>query len=84
MPFKTFTAEALREFEHHFPGSGFVRKNAVGVGSVSGPAAVVAVTIIRRNPARTGRHYYFGEFHTDVKRVIGIGPLTVNDDHGSD
>ncbi len=24
--FKTFTAEALREFEHHFPGSGFVRK----------------------------------------------------------
>ncbi len=36
--FKTFTAEALREFEHHFPGSGFVRKT-VGVGSVSGPAA---------------------------------------------
>lgn len=26
VPFKTFTAEALREFEHHFPGSGFVRK----------------------------------------------------------
>ncbi|EBQ2879041.1 cobalamin biosynthesis protein CbiG, partial [Salmonella enterica subsp. enterica serovar Infantis] len=38
VPFKTFTAEALREFEHHFPGSGFVRKT-VGVGSVSGPAA---------------------------------------------
>ncbi|MED5645239.1 cobalamin biosynthesis protein, partial [Enterobacter bugandensis] len=30
--------DALREHEHHFPASSFVRKT-VGVGSVSGPAA---------------------------------------------
>lgn len=38
VPFETFTADALREHEHHFPASSFVR-NTVGVGSVSGPAA---------------------------------------------
>lgn len=38
VPFATFTADALREHEHRFPASPFVRQ-AVGVGSVSGPAA---------------------------------------------
>lgn len=38
VPFETFTADALREHEHHFPASSFVRQT-VGVGSVSGPAA---------------------------------------------
>ena len=38
VPFETFPADALREHEHHFPASSFVRKT-VGVGSVSGPAA---------------------------------------------
>jgi cobalt-precorrin 5A hydrolase len=38
VPFETFTADALREHEHHFPASPFVRQT-VGVGSVSGPAA---------------------------------------------
>lgn len=38
VPFHTFSAEALREHEHHFPVSDFVKKTA-GVGSVSGPAA---------------------------------------------
>ncbi len=30
-------------------------------------------SIVRRNPARTGRHYYFGSF-TLMLSVIGIGP----------
>ncbi|ABV11962.1 TPA: cobalt-precorrin 5A hydrolase [Citrobacter koseri] len=38
VPFETFTADALREHEHRFPASRFVRQT-VGVGSVSGPAA---------------------------------------------
>ncbi|MBO4149218.1 cobalt-precorrin 5A hydrolase [Enterobacter ludwigii] len=38
VPFETFTADALREHEHRFPASSFVRQT-VGVGSVSGPAA---------------------------------------------
>lgn len=38
VPFHTFTADVLREHEHHFPASPFVRKTA-GVGSVSGPTA---------------------------------------------
>ncbi|MBJ9515868.1 cobalt-precorrin 5A hydrolase [Citrobacter portucalensis] len=38
VPFETFTADALREHEHRFPASSFVRKT-VGTGSVSGPAA---------------------------------------------
>ncbi|MGY5956373.1 cobalt-precorrin 5A hydrolase [Kosakonia sp. BK9b] len=38
VPFEVFTAEALRQHEHHFPASDFVRQ-AAGVGSVSGPAA---------------------------------------------
>lgn len=38
VPFETFTADALREHEHRFPTSSFVRQT-VGVGSVSGPAA---------------------------------------------
>ncbi|MTH47417.1 cobalt-precorrin 5A hydrolase [Intestinirhabdus alba] len=38
VPFETFTADALREHEHRFPVSPFVRKT-VGTGSVSGPAA---------------------------------------------
>ncbi|CBG88863.1 cobalt-precorrin 5A hydrolase [Citrobacter rodentium] len=38
VPFETFTADALREHEHRFPASPFVRQTA-GVGSVSGPAA---------------------------------------------
>ena len=38
VPFETFSADALREHEHHFPASPFVRQT-VGVGSVSGPAA---------------------------------------------
>ncbi|WP_407252148.1 cobalt-precorrin 5A hydrolase [Klebsiella pneumoniae] len=37
-PFETFSAEALREHEHRFPASSFVRET-VGVGSVSGPVA---------------------------------------------
>ncbi|WP_254498575.1 cobalamin biosynthesis protein, partial [Salmonella enterica] len=40
VPFKTFTAEELRDFYHLFPVSGFVRKT-VGVGSVSCPAALL-------------------------------------------
>lgn len=35
VPFETFSAEALREHEHRFPASSFVRET-VGVGSVSG------------------------------------------------
>ncbi|MDF7681831.1 cobalt-precorrin 5A hydrolase [Enterobacteriaceae bacterium ESL0689] len=38
VPFETFTADVLREYEHHFPASSFVRQT-VGIGSVSGPAA---------------------------------------------
>ncbi|MCB8426731.1 cobalamin biosynthesis protein, partial [Klebsiella pneumoniae] len=38
VPFETFSAEALREHEHRFPASSFVRET-VGVGSVSGPVA---------------------------------------------
>lgn len=38
VPFNTFTADMLREHEHRFPVSSFVR-DTVGVGSVSGPAA---------------------------------------------
>lgn len=38
VPFETFTADVLREYEHHFPTSPFVRQT-VGIGSVSGPAA---------------------------------------------
>lgn len=38
VPFETFTADALREHEHRFPASSFVRQT-VGVGSVSGPTA---------------------------------------------
>ncbi len=38
VPFDVFTAEALRQHEHHFPVSEFVRHTA-GVGSVSGPVA---------------------------------------------
>ncbi|MBV8042415.1 cobalt-precorrin 5A hydrolase [Pluralibacter sp.] len=38
VPFETFTADVLREHEHRFPASSFVRQT-VGVGSVSGPAA---------------------------------------------
>ncbi|EPW3923819.1 cobalt-precorrin 5A hydrolase [Enterobacter sichuanensis] len=38
VPFETFTADALREHEHRFAASPFVRQT-VGVGSVSGPAA---------------------------------------------
>lgn len=38
VPFETFSAEALREHEHRFPASSFVR-DTVGVGSVSGPVA---------------------------------------------
>lgn len=38
VPFEIFTADALRQHEHRFPASEFVRKTA-GVGSVSGPAA---------------------------------------------
>ncbi|WP_436856390.1 cobalt-precorrin 5A hydrolase [Citrobacter tructae] len=38
VPFETFTADALREHEHRFVASPFVRQT-VGVGSVSGPAA---------------------------------------------
>lgn len=38
VPFDIFTAEALRQHEHHFPASDFVRQTT-GVGSVSGPAA---------------------------------------------
>lgn len=38
VPFYTFSAEALREHEHRFTSSDFVRQT-VGVGSVSGPSA---------------------------------------------
>ncbi|XTZ39863.1 cobalt-precorrin 5A hydrolase [Salmonella enterica] len=38
VPFTTFSADALRQHEHHFPTSDFVRQTA-GVGSVSGPTA---------------------------------------------
>lgn len=38
VPFEVFSADALRQHEHHFPASEFVRQTA-GVGSVSGPAA---------------------------------------------
>ncbi len=38
VPFETFSADALREHEHRFPVSTFVRQT-VGTGSVSGPAA---------------------------------------------
>ena len=38
VPFQIFTADELRRYEHHFPGSDFVRQTT-GVGSVSGPAA---------------------------------------------
>lgn len=38
VPFYTFSAEALREHEHRFSCSDFVRRT-VGVGSVSGPSA---------------------------------------------
>ncbi|GAB5071624.1 cobalt-precorrin 5A hydrolase [Citrobacter sedlakii] len=38
VPFETFSADVLREHEHRFPASSFVRQT-VGVGSVSGPAA---------------------------------------------
>ncbi len=38
VPFEIFTAQALRQHEHRFPVSDFVRQTA-GVGSVSGPAA---------------------------------------------
>ncbi|ROP62649.1 cobalt-precorrin 5A acetaldehyde-lyase [Enterobacter sp. BIGb0383] len=38
VPFQVFSAEELRPYEHHFPGSDFVRQTT-GVGSVSGPAA---------------------------------------------
>ncbi len=38
VPFYTFSAEALRELEHRFTSSDFVRQT-VGVGSVSGPSA---------------------------------------------
>lgn len=38
VPFEIFTADALRQHEHRFPASDFVRHTA-GVGSVSGPAA---------------------------------------------
>lgn len=38
VPFDVFSVDALREHEHRFPSSRFV-KQTVGVGSVSGPAA---------------------------------------------
>jgi cobalt-precorrin 5A hydrolase len=38
VPFEIFTADALRQHEHRFPASDFVRQTT-GVGSVSGPAA---------------------------------------------
>lgn len=38
VPFEVFSADVLRQHEHHFPASEFVRQTA-GVGSVSGPAA---------------------------------------------
>lgn len=38
VPFNVFSVDALREHEHRFPSSRFV-KQTVGVGSVSGPAA---------------------------------------------
>jgi Cobalamin biosynthesis protein CbiG len=38
VPFDVFSADALREHEHRFSASSFVRQT-VGVGSVSGPAA---------------------------------------------
>lgn len=38
VPFHTFSAETLREYEDHFNASSFVRQT-VGVGSVSGPSA---------------------------------------------
>ncbi len=52
VPFETFSAEALREHEHRFPASSFVRET-VGVGSVSGPVAPAAESgkPVRRNPA---------------------------------
>ncbi len=52
VPFKTFTAEALREFlEHHFPGSGFAVRKTVGVGKAYPPGSVViAATKVRARP----------------------------------
>ncbi|VYU75466.1 cobalt-precorrin 5A hydrolase [Metakosakonia massiliensis] len=38
IPFEIFTADDLRQHEHRFPASEFVRQTT-GVGSVSGPAA---------------------------------------------
>ncbi len=38
VPFHTWSAARLREYEQHFSGSAFVRQIA-GVSSVSGPAA---------------------------------------------
>lgn len=38
IPFHIYSADALRAYEHHFPGSDFVRQTT-GVSSVSGPTA---------------------------------------------
>ncbi len=85
MPFKTFTAGVAR-IRAPFPGSGFVRKT-VGVGSVSGPAAWLLSRgqLLKRDPARAGRHYYFGSFTLIVKRnQVATLDFAGNDDDGSD
>jgi len=46
IPFKTFSAENIREIEHRFPVSDFVRKTA-GVGCVAEACAVLAGNVPR-------------------------------------
>jgi hypothetical protein len=83
VPFETFSADALREHEHRFPASSFVRET-VGVGSVSGPVAwLLSQGNCPAKPCVSRASLLLWEFHTDVKRNRNWPWLAGDDDHGS-